>query len=912
MSDFHTLSIQDCYRKINSDRHGLDDQESILRLEKYGQNCLRPPKKKSPLKRFLSQFNNALIYALLVSACITLFLKHYTDSSVIILVVVINAIIGYIQEGKAEKALDAIRKMLSLHATVLRNGQYHVIDAELLVPGDIVSLQTGDKIPADLRLIQTDNLQTQEAALTGESFSVEKSTEAVPEGTPLAERKSMAYAGTYITKGQGKAIVVATGNATELGRISTLLYEVQSIETPLIQRINHLGRLLIGIILLTSSLTFFFGVWVRGFSYGEMFMAVIAIAVATIPEGLPAIITITLAIGVQRMAGRNCIVRYLPAVETLGSVDIICTDKTGTLTRNELSVRQVITANHSFSIKGSGYAPEGNILIDEQPIECSHYPVLFEISQAALLNNDAELTIKEGQWVLSGDPTEGALLSFALKAGHSRQSLEAKWSRTDIIPFDAAYSFMATMHHTQTGEGVIYIKGAPETLLLMADSELDKNGNTVPLQHDYWQHKLEELASSGQRVIAIAMKQATADYQKLEFHHVKQELVMLGLIGIIDIPREEAKAAIQECYKAGITVKMITGDNALTASAIGRELGIKESGTILTGRDIEAYSDAQLEKETEYTHIYARTNPEQKLRLVKALQSRQHIVCMTGDGVNDAPALKQADIGVSMGITGTEVAKEAASIILADDNFATIVHAVKEGRTIFNNIRKAIAFILTTDMAEGGVIILAILMGISLPISPVQILWVNMITAVTLSLSLSVEPINKDVMHYPPRTLKSPFFSKAMLLQSLFVSLYMVAATIGLFFWEQHQGESYSTAQTVAVNTLVMLEASYLLSIRYSNRYAFGRGSYSDNPYIFLSIFCVIVFQLLFTYFSFMQTLFGTSSLTLKQWGEIMVTALSLLIILEIKKFFTLRKRSYSSHLLLKEPNEERRREENP
>lgn len=890
MPGFYALSIEDTYKALQSSEHGLTEQEAASRLQHYGRNRLRPPKKQSTVKRFLSQFNNVLIYALLVSSCITFFLGHYTDTGVILGVVIINAIIGTIQEGKAEKSLDAIRKMLSLQAAVLRNGNTLPMDAELLVPGDVVSLQAGDKIPADIRLIQADNLEVQEAALTGESLSVPKTTAPIPEDSPLAERKSMVYAGTYITKGQGEGIVVATANATELGRISTLLHEAEEIETPLIRRINHLGQKLVIIILIASAFTFFFGVWLRHFSYDEMFMAVIGIAVAAIPEGLPAIITITLAIGVQRMAARNSIVRHLPAVETLGSVDMICTDKTGTLTRNELSVRKVITADHRFEIEGSGYAPEGQITHEGNTASCSDYSVLFEISQAALLNNDAELVLQSNAWVLTGDPTEGALLSFALKAGHIKQHVEMRWPRTDIIPFDAAHCFMATLHHNAAGEGIIYVKGAPERLLAMCSSELHADGGISPIKHDYWQGQLEAMASTGQRVLAFAMKCTATDHRELELHHVEQDLVMLGLIGIMDIPREEAKAAIAECYLAGITVKMITGDNAITALAIGRELGIRETAHIITGKDIEVLSDEQLAEATENTHIYARTSPEQKLRLVKALQSNHHIVSMTGDGVNDAPALKQADIGVAMGSIGTEVAKEAAEIILADDNFATIVHAVEEGRTIFNNIRKAIMFILTTDAAEAGTIVLAILMGMHLPISPVQILWVNMITAITLSLPLAIEPVNPEIMRYPPRKLKSPLFSKSMLLQSLFVALYMMAGTIGLFLWEQYQGGSYSNAQTVAVNMLVMFEASYLLSIRYSSRPALSRLAFSSNPYIFLSILCVVFFQLLFTYVPFMQRLFGTSPLGLREWAGIITMAASLLIVLEFKKWLSHRK----------------------
>lgn len=891
--NYHALLLEEVYRQLQCLESGLASNEAEIRLQKHGRNNLRPPQRKSALQRFLLQFHNMLIYVLLASAIVTFLIGHISDSAIIFGVILINAIIGFIQEGKAEKSMEALRHMLSLRSQVMRDGRLVLIDAELLVPGDIVFLQAGDKIPADIRLTQSDNLQIQEAVLTGESQSVEKDINPVDTGAPLAEHRCMAYAGTYITKGQGNGIVVSTADNTEIGHISTMLHKVDESETPLIHRINSLGKILTIIILTSSALLFLFGIFVRNLPYEEMFMAVIGIAVAAIPEGLPAVITITLAIGVQRMAKKQAIVRKLPAVESLGSVDVICTDKTGTLTRNELSVRHVVTSEKTFEVSGSGYTPEGEITLDGQVINRDDYPVLYETSLAVLLNNDAELNVNEGGYVLAGDPTEGALLSFALKAGHDKAHMQQKLPRKDIIPFDSAYSFMATLHRHESGKSIIYVKGAPENMLSMCNRELCHDGRTVPIEEDYWQRQLHELALQGERVLAIAYVDKDVADDRLDFSHLETGLVLLGLVGIADSPREEAKQSIAACHNAGITVKMITGDHAVTAGAIGKELGIKNSEKVLTGKELESLSDDELAKTVGEVNIYARATPKHKLRLISALQSKGHIVAMTGDGVNDAPALKKANIGVAMGKVGTEVAKEAAEIVLTDDNFATIVHAIEEGRVIFNNIRKSIAFILATGAAEAGIITFAILLGMAeLPISAVQILWVNMITAVTLSLALSVEPGTPEIMGFQPRSPVSPLFGRGMVLQSIFVAFLAMSGTLGLFLWERHNNTDYTIAQTMAVNTIVMFEAFYLLSIRYSRRFAFSKGALVSNPYIFLSIVVVILFQILFTYASFMQKLFGTASLEIMHWVKIILVSCSALILIEGKKWLLYRKES--------------------
>jgi magnesium-transporting ATPase (P-type) len=887
ISEIHSLSIDNSCRQLQCLKSGLSVDEAKSRLQKYGLNRLRPTKRKSSIQRFLLQFHNVLIYILIASATITFLIGHFTDSFVILSVIIINAIIGYIQEGKAEKSLEALRKMLSLRSQVMRDGHIISIDAELLVPGDIVSLQAGDKVPADIRLIESHNLQIQESVLTGESQSIEKNTDPVVMDTPLAERLSMAYAGTYVTKGQGHGIVTRTADNTEIGHISTLLHEVEDSDTPLVQRINRFGKILTLIILISSALLFLFGILVRGLPYEEMLMAIIGIAVSAIPEGLPAVITITLAIGVQRMAKKRAIIRKLPAVESLGSVDVICTDKTGTLTRNELSVQHIVCAGEVFEVSGSGYRPEGEITLEGKEINPIDFPALYEISLAALLNNDAELNFKNNSYMLAGDPTEGALLAFALKAGHDKTHLLQKLPRKDIIPFDATYAFMATLHRHKNGKGVIYIKGAPEKLISMCEKELDSKGKIKKLDADYWNKQLHMLALKGERVLAIGYTDTNVTDDNLDFSHLEKGMVLLGLAGIADSPREEAKQSIAACYNAGITIKMITGDHEVTASSIGKELGIKNSEKVLTGQDLEDLSDDDLAQAVEDVNIYARATPMHKLRLITALQASGHIVAMTGDGVNDAPALKKADIGVAMGNVGTEVAKEAAEIVLTDDNFATIVNAIEEGRVIFNNLQKSIIFILATGVAEAAVIIIAILAGMTqLPISPIQILWVNMITSVTLSLALSVEPGMPGIMSFPPRLRNAPFFGRPMIIQSIFVAILVTSGTLGVFIFKTHNGTDSATAQTMAVNTLVMFEAFYLLCIRDGKRVAFSNGFIKSNPYILFSIITVMLFQVIFTYTPFMQNIFGTAPLGIIHWVIAFLVSSLVFIIIEGKKIF--------------------------
>lgn len=880
---WHTYGIDNVFQKVSASVDGLSQHHAQDRLQEYGPNRLRPAKKKGPLARFLAQFHNILIYVLLASACITALLGHWVDSGVILGVVILNAIIGFIQEGKAETALDAIRNMLSHQAMVKRDGKFINIAADQLVPGDVVLLQSGDKVPADLRLFKTRELRIEEAILTGESVPVEKNIQPVAEHATIGDRKCLAYSGTLVTYGQGRGVVIGTGDHTEIGRISSMLCKVQVLTTPLLRQMAVFAQWLTIAIGIIAVLTFTYGVLLQNYSASEMFLAAVGLAVAGIPEGLPAVMTITLAIGVQRMAKKNAFIRHLPAVETLGSVTVICSDKTGTLTRNEMTVQTLATGADICEVNGVGYAPHGAFILDGQDVATESFPLLRELAQAALLCNDATLSEIDGQWLIQGDPTEGALVTLALKAGLEHNYYQTQFPRTDAIPFESQHRFMATLHHDHFGHGFIYLKGAPERVLEMCHKQRMADGD-VPLDKTYWETCMEAMANRGQRLLAIAFKTAAMEHQSLNFSDVEDELTLLGIVGIIDPPREEATHAVRACQSAGIRVKMITGDHAITACAIGAQMGIGNGITVVKGSDLEAYNEAQLQNAVQRSDIFARVSPEQKLQLVTALQAAGEVVSMTGDGVNDAPALKRADVGVAMGLKGTEVAKESAEMVLADDNFASIAHAVEEGRTVYDNLKKAILFILPTNGGEALIIIAAIVMGKMLPITAVQILWINMITAVTLALSLTLEPPERNVMQRSPRNPKKPILSGFLIWRIIFVSLILVTGTFGLFLWEQDHGASIELARTIAVNTLVMFEIFYLFSTRYLLAPALTYEGIFGNRYILYAIGLLLFFQMSFTYFGPMQALFTTTDMSVDAWMRVVMVASSVLILVEMEK----------------------------
>jgi len=880
---WHALPTEQVLQALQTTPGGLSDAEAARRLDLHGPNRLPPPQRHGPVIRFLLQFHNILIYVLLAAAVVTALLGHAVDTGVILGVVLINAIVGFVQEGKAESALAAIRKMLSLHAMVLRNGQRREILAEELVPGDWVFLQSGDKAPADLRLVEVKNLRIQEAVLTGEAEAVEKAPEPVTPDAAIGDRTSMAYSSTLVTYGQGIGVVVATGAATEIGRISTLLEQVESLVTPLLRQMEEFGRWLSAVILLVAGLTWCAGVFWRGLALGDMFMAAVGLAVAAIPEGLPAIMTITLAIGVQRMARRNAIIRRLPAVETLGAITVICSDKTGTLTRNEMTVQRVATADRTFEVSGGGYAPVGGFTINGLAILAKDAPDLQAIARAIHLCNDATLTETDGEWRMNGDPTEGALLTLACKAGLDLADEQTRFQRLDSIPFESEHRFMATLHHDHYGDHIIHVKGAPEQVLSMCADQQHAEG-LQPLCVDDWRERIETLAAAGQRVLAVAFRPVPNTQRELTFADIEAGLTLLGLLGISDPPREEAIQAVRKTQAAGIRVKMITGDHAVTARAIAAQIGIGDGKKALTGPELERLDDEALRAVVLDVDVYARASPEHKLRLVAALQQEGQVVAMTGDGVNDAPALKRADVGVAMGLKGTEAAKEASEMVLADDNFASIAHAVEEGRTVYDNLRKAILFILPTNGAQALVIIIAILLGMTLPVTPVQILWVNMVTAVTLALALAFEPTEPQVMRRPPRAPHESLLTGFMLWRIGFVSVLLVMAPLGLFLWTVGQGAALEEARTIAVNALVIGEIFYLFNSRYLHQSSLSREGLLGSRAALITSAILLTLQLAFTYWSPLQQLMGTAPISAVHWGLFALAGLAAFLLVELEK----------------------------
>lgn len=887
---WHSLDCDTILAHVASSSEGLSSQDARERQQTYGLNLIGQTKSTSAWIRFLEQFHNVLIYVLIAAGFITAFLGHWIDSGVIFSVVIINAIIGFIQEGKAEKALDAIRNMLSPSAMVKRDGLFISLPAEQLVPGDIVLLQSGDKVPSDMRLIKTRELHIDEAMLTGESLPVTKNTHAVTASASIGDRTCLAFSGTLVTYGQGQGVVVATAGNTEIGRISGMLKSVKTLTTPLLRQMSIFGKWLTLAIIILAAATFAFGIVFQGYSVDEMFLAAVGLAVAAIPEGLPAIMTITLAIGVQRMARQKAIIRKLPAVETLGSVTVICSDKTGTLTQNEMTVTTVTTAAGECQVTGVGYNPHGTFTFEGHEISTDDFPLLKEIVQAGLMCNDARVTESGLDWHMQGDPTEGALITLALKAGLDHQYCLEEFPRTDTIPFESQHRFMATLHHDHAGHGFIYIKGAPERVLEMCYRQRI-HGSDEPLDKTYWESRLDTMANSGQRLLAIAFKTAPQGMQNLNFSDVDNGLTLLGVVGIIDPPRPEATLAVRSCQSAGIRIKMITGDHAITARAIGTQMGIGDGTTVVSGTQLESCPPDELEDLVQRSDIFARVSPEQKLQLVTTLQLAGEVVVMTGDGVNDAPALKRADVGVAMGLKGTEVAKEAAEMVLADDNFATIAHAVEKGRTVYDNLKKSIMFVLPTNGGEAFIIIAAIILGRQLPITPAQILWINMVTAVTLALSLAFEPAEKSVMERPPRDPKEPILSRFLVWRVTLVSILIVLGTFGLFIWEREQGSSLELSRTIAVNTLVLFEIFYLFSSRYLLAPSLVIKGLAGNPYVYYAITILVILQLGFTYLKPMQLVFATEPMSGIEWLRAAIIASTVLFVVEIEKWI-LRSRS--------------------
>ena len=880
---WHALATDTVLTQLQSTAAGLSSGEARERLQQQGPNAMPAAASRSMLARFLSQFNNLLIYVLLGSAVVTALLQHWVDTGVILAVVLINAVFGFVQEGRAEKALDAVKAMVSSRANVLRDGLRMAVPAEELVAGDCVLLEAGDRVPADLRLLRASSLKLDEAMLSGESVAVDKSADPVVVDAALGDRFSMAYSGTLVAAGQGLGVVVATGPRTELGQISTMLGSVQTLATPLTRLMDRFARQLTVTILSLSALMFCFALWVRDYDTADAFIAVVGIAVSAIPEGLPVVMTIALAIGVQRMAARYAIVRSLPAVETLGAVSVICSDKIGTLTRNEMSVRAVVLPGSRFDIEGEGYAPQGRFTLAGEEIEPALHPQLLHFATGAALCNDAHVRHAEGTaWTVEGDPMEGALVTLATRAGLDVERLRQDWRRLDEVPFDAVHRYMATLHRPVDAPAVVFVKGAPEQVLAMCRDQQGAEG-VQALDAAYWLEQVDALAAKGYRVLGLASFAPEDAKDRVDMADVK-DLTLLGVLGMIDPPRESAKEAVRECRSAGIAVKMITGDHAATAAAIARELALADTIRVTSGHELDGLNDAQLIDVARASTVFARTSPEHKLRLVQALQADRSVIAMTGDGVNDAPALKRADIGVAMGITGTAAAKEAAGMVLADDNFATIVAAVKEGRTVYENLRKVIAWTLPTNGGQAIVIVAAILLGLSLPVTPVQILWVNLVTAVALGLTLAFEPPEPTLMQRKPRSPDEQLLQPYLLWRVALVSVLFALGCFGMFEWSLRRGDSVELARTIVVNALVIMEIFYLFSVRYTQGTSLSLRGVLGTPAVLLGVAGVTLVQLLFTYTPPMQALFDSRPVDLAAGLLAIGLGVALLLLLEVEK----------------------------
>ena len=880
--NWHNLPPETLTTDLQVDsQQGLSEEGARQRLTQYGFNRLTPQRGKSPWRLLFEQVNQPLVYILLLAAGVTGFLEEWVDSSVIFGVVLVNTIIGFIQESNALKAIDALSRVLTVTSTVLRNGQRHAIPATELTVGDVVLLQSGDKVPADLRLLQSRELQIDESALTGESVPVEKQLATLSADTVLADRHNMAYSSTLVTYGSGLGIVVEVGDRTEIGRINSLLSSTIELETPLTKKIAQFSKLLLWVIMVLAAVTFAVGVW-RGQPLLDMFMAAVALSVGAIPEGLPAALTITLAIGVSRMAKRNAIIRKLPAVETLGSTTVICSDKTGTLTQNQMTVQALFAGGELFDITGSGYTPDGDICLTGKAVTQQDYPTLMECLKAGLLCNDARLLADKDNWRIEGDPTEAALLVAAHKAGLHHAKVSIAHPRLDAIPFESQHQFMATLHHNQAVDARhVYLKGSSESILARCDKAFDSQMQPIALDKNVLHQQVASLAAQGLRVLAFARADHHTD--AVQYEQVSVGLTFLGLQAMIDPPRPEAITSIAACYRAGIQVKMITGDHPITALAIAKQLGMQHTERVMTGAELQAMDETDYPQLVETCAVYARIAPEQKLQLVQALQANGHIVAMTGDGVNDAPALRQANIGIAMGQGGTEVAKEAAAMVLTDDLFSTIAAAVEEGRGVFDNLVKFIVWTLPTNVGEGLVISAAIFANVALPITPLQILWINMSTAVLLGLMLAFEPKEPDLMSRKPRDPQQPILNGVLIFRIFLVATLLLIGAFGLFEWELMRGESLASARTVAVNVFVFSEMFYLFNCRSLEHSMFHVGVFS-NLWVIFGALCMTLLQLLFTYWSPMQKLFGSAAFSPDQWWLILGVAITIYCTVGLEK----------------------------
>ncbi|WP_159235998.1 cation-transporting P-type ATPase [Raoultella terrigena] len=864
---------------------GLTSAQAAERLESWGPNALPEKKGKPGWLRFLAHFNDVLIFVLLAAAALTAVMGHWVDTLVILGVTVINALIGHVQESNAEKSLQGIRNMLSSDARVQRGGRHETVATRELVPGDIVILRAGDRVPADMRLIETHSLRVEEAILTGESTVVDKTTDALQGELPLGDRTNMLFSGTTISAGAGVGVVTATGQQTELGHINQMMAGIEKHRTPLLVQMDKLGKAIFVIILAMMAALFLFSLALRDIPLGELLLSLISLAVAAVPEGLPAIISIILSLGVQAMARQRAIIRKLPTVETLGAMTVVCSDKTGTLTMNEMTVKAIVTADCCYRVEGDSYEPRGDICLEgsDEPVQIKPGSVLESWLRTIDLCNDSQIVKDErGLWGITGGPTEGALKVLAAKA----QLAPVDTRLIAKIPFDSQYKYMATLQ--QIGdEARVLITGAPDVIFAMCRQQMSKQG-AVPFELQYWEDEMARFARQGLRMVAAASKPAAAGSATLTHDDLREGLVFLGIAGMMDPPRPEAIDAIHACQNAGIRVKMITGDHPQTAMSIGQMLGIANSSQAMTGYRLEHMDDAELTKVAAEYDIFARTSPEHKLRLVKALQDNGEVVGMTGDGVNDALALRQADVGIAMGIKGTEVTKEAADMVLTDDNFATIASSVKEGRRVYDNLKKTILFIMPTNLAQGLLIIIALLAGNIIPLTPVLILWMNMATSATLSFGLAFEAAERNAMNRPPRKTGQHVMDAFAVWRVAFVGTMIAVAAFILEAWLAPRGHSPEFIRTVLLQMLVTAQWVYMINCRSSDSFSLNMGLLR-NKGIWLVSGVLLLMQLVIIYVPVMQTMFGTEGLPLRYWFVTLAIGMVMFLVVEVEKRLTRR-----------------------
>ena len=886
---WYQLSCEKVLEVLQTNKEqGLDNNVAEKRLSLYGLNTLEEKAKINPWKIFASQFTDFMVLVLLGATMISGILREYADAITILLIVFVNAVLGFFQEYKAERSLEALKGMTAPEASVLRGGFRKRIKASELVLGDIIFLETGDKVPADARIIEITGLEVEEAALTGESHPVKKRIDLIEkDNLGVGDRNNMVYMGTAITRGRAVAVIVATGMKTEMGQIAGLIQSVKTEETPLQKRLDSLGKWLVALCLVICTVVVIMGI-ARGEAILKMFMAGVSLSVAAIPEGLPAIVTVALAIGVQRMIKRKSIVRKLQAVETLGCATVICSDKTGTLTQNQMTVREIVTAGNGFTVTGEGYDPKGDILEQDIKIDYQKSEDLMQLLGISVLCNNSRLQKggididglmrgekENGGWGINGDPTEGALIVLGAKAGIWRETVERKAKRIHEIPFDSDRKKMSTIYESYNGDKIAYVKGAPEVILHSCSHVLIK-GKIEPLTEALKEHFFNEnirLASKALRVLGMAYK-SLPDMDDYDDDKIETGLVFAGLAGMIDPPRANAIRAIAACKLAGIKPVMITGDYKVTAEAVAKELKISSSPeTVIDGSQLDKLNDKELEQKVEGINVYARVSPKHKLRIVKALKNKGHIVAMTGDGVNDAPAVKEADIGIAMGITGTDVTKEASAMVLVDDNFATIVAAIEEGRGIYNNIRKFIRYLLSCNVGEVMVMFLAALMGMPLPLIPIQILWVNLVTDGLPAMALGVDNNNKDLMLRKPRKPKESVFSNGLGKKIVIRGLQIAAATLFVFWLALYLGDGdIVLARTMAFTTLVFSQLFYVFHCKSETHSPFEVGVFS-NPILVVAVVFSVTMQLTVIYLPALQPIFQTTSLNWVHWSVILLVA---------------------------------------